>query len=318
MFNRPSTPPLVKSDEAYTQLADSYTQRAELHTNTVAKRLLRLMDFRKTNLCVAADVKTKAELLALADAVGPHICLLKTHIDILVDFDADTIVQLKSLAKKHGFLIFEDRKFADIGNTVVDQYKEGIYHIAEWAHIINAHSVPGPTIISSLKEASFNEADGTYNSGLLMLAEMSSEGNLAVGDYTKDTIDMAEKNPAYVIGYITKRILSENKAFINCRPGIQFNSTGDGKGQTYTPPEEAFQTGTDIQIVGRGIYAAKPDEKLMQAATSDDEIKALIKDAQVKAAKSYREAGWNAYISRISLEKVNRSTKGLSMSSTPS
>jgi len=33
----------------------------------------------------------------------------------LVDFDQDLIEQLKKLRTKHDFMIFEDRKFADIG-----------------------------------------------------------------------------------------------------------------------------------------------------------------------------------------------------------
>ncbi len=106
----------------------SYGARAALpDTHPLAARLLKISEDKKTNLCVSADVTRSEELLELADALGPLICVLKTHVDVLQDFTADVARGLKELAVKHNFLIFEDRKFADIGNTVKHQY-EGLFH----------------------------------------------------------------------------------------------------------------------------------------------------------------------------------------------
>lgn len=106
----------------------SFSARAQLPgVHPIAARLLMLMEKKQTNLCLSADVTSPKELLQLAATLGPSICILKTHIDILNDFTLEVVKELRRLADQHEFLIFEDRKFADIGNTVKHQY-EGDYH----------------------------------------------------------------------------------------------------------------------------------------------------------------------------------------------
>ncbi len=265
-----------QKDPMPTVSTKSYSQRAALSTNELARDLFLLMEKKETNLCVAADVKTKQELLDLVKNVGQHICVLKTHIDIIRDFDADLIVQLQTLAKELDFIIFEDRKFADIGETAREQFEGGIYKIASWARITNAHTVPGDGVIEGLQAVKTEEKNG-----LLLLAEMSSKGNLAKGVYTEESIKMAQAHKDFVIGFISMRVLCNNEAFLNFTPGINLVTAGDSLGQQYNTPEKAFAAGTDVQIIGRGIIAKKTAAE------------------QIAAAKEYRAAGWEAYQQRI-------------------
>lgn len=92
------------------------------------------------------------KIFKIAEELGPHICMLKTHVDIINNFNLSKIKQLYEIASKHRFLIFEDRKFADIGNTVQLQYTAGAYKISQWSHIVNAHSISGPGVVQGLKE----------------------------------------------------------------------------------------------------------------------------------------------------------------------
>jgi len=252
----------------------TYAQRSAKSSSVITKQLLDIMESKKSNLAVAIDVTKKSELLELAEKVGKEICILKTHIDIIDDFDAYLVSKLQQLAQKHNFLIFEDRKFADIGNTVKYQYSAGVHKISQWAHIVDAHVVPGKGIIDGLKQVGL-----PLNRGLLLLAEMSSAGSLATGQYTEQAVKLAKENKDFVIGFICQRKLTDDPDLIHMTPGVQLEEGTDQLGQQYSTPQSVIlKNESDIIIVGRGIYGEADPEAM---------------------AKKYRDAGWSAYLSRV-------------------
>ncbi|KAG5949383.1 orotidine 5'-phosphate decarboxylase [Claviceps pazoutovae] len=138
-------------------LKATYASRSQTAEHPLNAYLFKLMDLKASNLCLSADVATARELLYAADKLGPSIVVLKTHYDMVSGWDfhpqTGTGAKLASLARRHGFLIFEDRKFGDIGNTVELQYTGGSARIVEWAHIINVNMVPGKASVTSLANA---------------------------------------------------------------------------------------------------------------------------------------------------------------------
>ncbi|ODA81670.1 hypothetical protein RJ55_00172 [Drechmeria coniospora] len=362
--------------------------RSETATHPLTSYLFKLMDLKASNLCLSADVATARELLYFADKIGPSIVVLKTHHDMVSGWDfhpqTGTGARLASLARKHGFLIFEDRKFGDIGNTVELQYTAGSARIIEWAHIVNVNMVPGKASVTSLQSAAtrwlerypyevktsvsvgtptadqFDDADSapsqdgqdgrdgrddrddrdllarrpgdgrkgsivsvttvtqqyepansprlTKNAsgvevapfpgieeppmtrGLLILAQMSSEGNFMNAEYTRACVEAAREHKDFVMGFVSQESLNAEPEdqFIHMTPGCQLPPhdedqngavEGDGKGQQYNTPQKIISVaGTDVVIVGRGILKAGDVEE---------------------EAERYRSAAWKAYTERV-------------------
>lgn len=128
------------------------------------------MSTKKSNLCLAADLTSCSAILDLFLDVAPYICMLKLHVDIIEDFNIEFTSKLKDLAKLHNVILMEDRKFADIGNTVVQQYTSGVYRIKDWADLVTVHGLSGPGCLKGIKSVITDEVRGVF-----VVIEMSSE-----------------------------------------------------------------------------------------------------------------------------------------------
>ena len=240
----------------------SYQEKSDKTEHPISKRLLEIAIHKKSNLIVSADVMTTEELLTLADSVGEHIVALKTHIDIITDFDQDaTILPLIDLAKKHNFLLMEDRKFADIGNTQWLQFMKGIYKISKWADMITSHLIAGSQALDCFK-----------NVGVVGILGMSSKGTLTDNHYREEALKIIENHPN-VMGCVAQNKVGKETLLFT--PGVHLSVAEDNKGQQYNSPKYVFEhLHTDFIIVGRGIYQAEDPKE---------------------TAQTYQKEGWEAY-----------------------
>lgn len=231
---------------------------------------------KHSNLIVAADTNSAEELVAIATNIGSNICMLKTHIDMIDDFSPKLIGKLKQIAKQENFLLFEDRKFADIGQTTLHQYTEGIFKIADWADVVTVHALPGPGILQAIEPTCVQR-----KSGVLLLLQMSSNGNLLSDSYRQMALNIGKKYQHIVPGVIAQKKLNDEPNWLTCTPGVKINDAGDKLGQQYNTPENVIlKNNSDIIIVGRGITrATNPKQE----------------------AEKYQRLAWQSYIKKTSM-----------------
>ena len=136
-----------KEEEVKTKT--KFADRINLTSNPVTKRLFEIMMSKQSNVCVAVDSDNSDQLLETVSTIAPHVAVIKLHQDIVKDWSQDTAAKLRSLADTRSFLLFEDRKYADSGNTVQLQAAETV----TWADLVTVHGVSGPGVIQAIASA---------------------------------------------------------------------------------------------------------------------------------------------------------------------
>ena len=127
----------------------TFTERIQQAGNNITSRLLQTVLDKKSNVCVAVDSVDSQELLKIVEKVGPHVAVIKLHQDIVKDWTDDTEKKLRRLADDLNFLLFEDRKYADIGNTVGLQAARTV----NWADLVTVHGVAGPGVLEAVSRS---------------------------------------------------------------------------------------------------------------------------------------------------------------------
>ena len=164
-------------------------------------------------------------------------------------------------SQRHDLLLFEDRKFADIGKVSQHQMA-GVHDIRSWADIVTAHRISGPDIVDGIAAG---WADVERIGGVLLLAQMSSSGNLLDSDYTAETIATGQGSP-HVIGYIGNGSSAAEVAALRQQvgagqmiwtPGVNLAVGAGAMGQRYGHPRDAVLAGSDTIIVGSGIHGVE-------------------------------------------------------------
>ena len=163
----------------------------------MAKRYMEVATAKQSLVCLAADRNTMAGLFDLIEAVGKHVAALKTHVDLVDDWTPEAWSAFCKAAHEANLLIFEDRKFADIGKISRAQMA-GIYDIRSWSDLVTAHLISGPDIVDGL-QAGWKDVGRA--GGVLLLAQMSSRGNLLHPSYTQEVVQKGAAHPG-VIGFI--------------------------------------------------------------------------------------------------------------------
>jgi len=200
-----------------------------------------LLKCMNKNIIWAADVPSMKVLFEQLDIYGEKISVLKLHIDTFVDFSQENLFKLVDYKKKYNLILWEDRKFADIGNIMIKQVKNSIYYYLDWVDVFSIHCITGYESLN----ATMSEFPKLK---WILIGQLSSNGNLIDEDYKNKCKEIYKMNEN-IVGVVCQEYLGPE--YIHIVPGISKHVESDNQGQQYSNAEEkAF---ADFFVVGRSI-----------------------------------------------------------------
>ena len=193
------------------------------------------------NIIWAADVPSMKQLFEQLDVYGSKISILKLHIDTFHDFSQENLLKLVDYKKRYNIILWEDRKFADIGNIMIKQIKNSIYYYLDWVDMFSIHCISGHESLT----ATMNEFPKLK---WILIGQLSSKGNLIDNNYTIKCKDIYKSSPN-VVGIVCQEYLGPK--YIHIVPGISKHIEDDNQGQHYSDMEQ--KSFADFYVVGRSI-----------------------------------------------------------------
>jgi orotidine-5'-phosphate decarboxylase len=100
------------------------------------ERLINIIRKKQTAVCLALDIPDWKTAKPVLMACASYICMVKLHCDLIHDWSADVIIQLKAIAAEYEFLVMQDSKLSDVPKIVYRQLTEPPYSISEWADYV--------------------------------------------------------------------------------------------------------------------------------------------------------------------------------------
>ena len=220
-----------------------------------SEELLQIIREKQTILILSLDVTNKKHFFRILKKCAPYICGVKLHLELYPFLNRWNLWKLNRLAKKERFIIIEDRKFSDIGNT---QYLQAKSIMKKGISYFTSHLITGEKAIRSFP----------HNVKLFLVADMSCEDaflsdKIDIQSTLHETaVDYFTKIPQ-VIGFVSQYNIAKYhyKTPIILRPGVRLNldgNKGDKMGQRYKNP--VVEPGV-CWVVGREICNhSNPDE----------------------------------------------------------
>ncbi|KAF0992898.1 hypothetical protein HZS_2531, partial [Henneguya salminicola] len=238
----------------FSELPFRYTlkNRRGIINHLTSVRLIDIMLYKLTNLCVEFDEYFEGDLIEVVRKISRHVCAVKIDLTLVEKLESSKIEELLNVSKTYQFLLFFERNFTFKGLPVNLECNEENHKIFRFADMISVDTMRSRTFV---KEFLANSTIDYLQCDSCIFINDSVEANNTNFNEKMSSNSYLKYNP-FIVGFICQTRFDHSGEFLSCIRVEIYNDKKSGYKNICTTPLEAIRRGADIIIVGRQITAA--------------------------------------------------------------